>query len=172
MRDVFDPTVADDAVRLHEASGTVDLLYGSTTEALDKLERADTDGIADIAAIHAALVHVLCHNHGLPVMIYYDSTYAAAATSMHCGATHNVHAACAAQNLLTTVLERVAVNFCHVYGHSGNPDNCRADELAGIAAAGEGGVLTRSLADATPISVKRMSLNPSRLSLLVPTSSA
>ncbi len=139
-RDIFDPVVYDCDETLFAGSGTVDMLYSAGDRGPELLERDDSNGIAEIAAIHAALLHVLTRNYGLPVMIYYDSTYAAAVTSMRCGATHNVRAACAAQELLKTVLERVPVDFCHVYGHSGNAGNCRADELAGDAAAGKGSV--------------------------------
>ena len=96
-----------------------------------------SNNTGELSAIAEALMWLRDSAGPGTAVIRYDSEYAAKITQRIFAAHKNKALATTCQSLLDAVRRTRTVSFEHVKGHSGDPGNDRADELAGLGCRGQ-----------------------------------
>ena len=125
-----DGNTETNAVEVHHDCGKV--VVGNRSDADFMGADKGTNNTAELTAIAKALRYALADPSGQPVLIRYDSKYAAAMATGQCRAKANKELVRCVQRTWVRAREHLKGNlWCsHVYGHTDHKWNDRADELA------------------------------------------
>jgi len=110
------------------------LCYGDHEKEVSRYIGVATNNIAELEAIRVGLS--LIKNHGLPVRVYTDSSYALGLLSKSWKATKNKELVASLRKMVSQFKD---ILFVKVKGHSGDVGNERVDGLATAAIAREKG---------------------------------